>query len=850
MRASAVVLAVLLAGCPAPEEPPPATSATLTIDGSSLTWDDTSALLSMDAGGLPLLRGATASVMLDATDDTGRRLSFEDDRERAFATDAVSGPLGDGDRLRVTRFGASGEPDLEWTIVGYPGSGAWTFALRIDNPTDAPIALAKATALEVPRDVGRGLYLGFDPAEHRIVENGSYTVLDFVAEIRTGDVAADPGWSELVPGDFAGHSVSNWSHAVGDLGGGPAWVAGALTMEASSPVLNLSYEPSWAAADDDGRAPFTYFAAEAAYVPHPRPIEPGASFASELYRVAPAEPDVQAGLERLADAIAAHNGLVPWHRREPGRRVPNGWNSWSGSSSTGGYGTGIDEALMLANLDFMATELRDWGMDWFQIDDGYEPFYGDWWWREDRFPNGPAWMAQQIRDRGLIPGLWMAPFTLDEDSETAQAHPDWLADTTAIGQVVAGGYEILDLTNPEVQEYLTELFTTFTEEWGFEWLKMDFAYYALFGDGFHQAEATREEAWRQGMAAVREGIGEDTFFLGVGAVGLNYDLLDSSRLTLDSFPVWDHDPEYGPDDHLNQQGLKPTVRSAGRRWFLQDRVWVNHPDLMFFRSNPNDPEWPEVTHEEARAFASFIGLSGGIVKLGDRLVDLEPESVNVIRALLPVYPEAARPIDLLRREYPEVWHLRVTAPEDGLDEQWHVVGLFDWGSNADMTTNPFTELADDDAPTAFAVDLSELGLDGEWLAYEFWTGEVLGDVSGTLQVEVPSHDCRVVALRRPAAHPQFLGWNRQLSMGGTLVREATWDEDASTLTFAAEVAAPTDFAPFTYELAFAVPDGFALADATSDGVAVTGWQVEEQDGAVVVRFVPEATGDLVVELAF
>ena len=113
--------------------------------------------------------------------------------------------------------------------------------------------------------------------------------------------------------------------------------------------------------------------------------------------------------------MSAHLGLVPWNRRE-GERVPNGWNSWSGSGSTGGYGTGIDEEIILENLEVMATELRDWGMDWYQVDDGYEPMYGDWWFDPKKFPNGPAWLSQQIRDAGLRPGLWMAPFTPHPDS--------------------------------------------------------------------------------------------------------------------------------------------------------------------------------------------------------------------------------------------------------------------------------------------------------------------------------------------------------------------------------------------------------------------------------------------------
>ena len=843
-----ISLAALLTGCPTTEDPP----ATWTLETvtSSVTWDDATGMLSMsDAAGSPVLLGAGAFVQLDETGEAGTRLAMSDERERTIEQNTVDTPLGTADRLRITRLGGDGEPDLIWSIAGYPDTGAWTFGVELVNTTSGEVLLAKSGPLEIPRDRASSLLLGMDPATHRVLENGSYTVFDFIAEVRTGDAPIEDGWGDVIPGDFSGHSVSNWNHAIVDLSGGPAWVAGALSMEASSPVLNLSFEAPWADPAEDGRTPFTYFSAEEAYQPHPVPVATGETRSSETYRVHPAETDALTGLERHTEDLAAWLGRVPWHRREEGRRIPNGWNSWSGSGSTGGYGTGIDEALILENLDVMADELRDWGFDWFQIDDGYEPAYGDWWWREDRFPHGPAWMSQQIRDRGLVPGLWMAPFTLHDDSETALAHPEWLADRTPVGTLVGGEYEILDLTNPEVQAWLVDLFTTFTQEWGFEWLKMDFAYYALFGDDFHEP-MTREEAWSAGLRAVREGLGEDAFFLGVGGLGLNYAHLDSMRLTLDSMPIWDHDPEYGEDEHMIQQGLKPTVRTAGRRWYLQDRIWINHNDLIFFRSNPGDETWPEVTFEEARAFATFIGLGGGIVKIGDRLVDLEPDSINTIRQLVPIHPTAARPIDVFEREYPELWWLPIEEPLDGHSEAWHVLGLFDWGSNEDLTSNPFEYIPDDGAPTEFAVPLSRMGLEGSWLAYEFWTQSFLGEVSGTLSVTVPSHDCRVVALRQATGAPQFLGWNRQISMGGTVLEEASWDADSATLTFRAEVAAGTDFAPFPHEVAFFVPEGFTLADATPSGVALEQWDVLDEGDVVRLRYVPEETGTLEVTLEF
>jgi hypothetical protein len=529
--------------------------------------------------------------------------------------------------------------------------------------------------------------------------------------------------------------------------------------------------------------------------------------------------------------------------------VPGGWNSWSGSGGTGGYGTDIDERVVLENLEVMASQLWDWGMEWFQVDDGWEPAYGDWWFREDRFPHGPAWLARRIRARGLRPGLWMAPFTPSPASRLAAEHPDWIADWTAIGDVIGGDDLILDLTHPEVLDYLRGLFARFRGEWGFDWFKMDFAYWALLGTGFHDPARTREEAWHEAVGIIREELGPDAFFLTISATGLNYRHADAGRITLDSMPVWDGQPGVDPADHMLQQGLKPTVRSAGRRWYLQDRIWVNHPDLIFFRSNTADETWPRLTLDESRAFCTFVGLSGGIVKLGDRLVDLDAEAINVIRALLPVYGRAARPLDVFTREFPEVWLLPVE-PLDGFAEPFEIVGLFHWGRNVDMGATPYAEMPDDGEARAHVVDLAGLGIDGDRLAWEFWGREYLGVVRGRLSASVPPHTGRVIALRRPTGAPQFLGWNRQIAMGGTLLREASWDDAGRRLVLRCPVAAPTAAAPFTWEIAFHVPPGFAFSGVETGGVPLRDVDAA-QDGEVLrVRFVPEASGDLTLVAAF
>jgi len=828
-----------------------ATPLSIPLEGGQVVVDPGGFLNLWGDDGAIVVQHAIALVMLDAADDSGLPVRTDADRVRRLVPEVDPEDPQTLSGVSVQVSGQDGEPDLNWHIYRAQ-DGTLGLQIQVDNQGSNTVTVAKLVALRADGRDGGGLFLGPDPSTHRILENGSYAALDFVVQIHPGDTEPDAAANAIAPGDFAGHSVSDWDHGVADLDSDAVWVAGATSFQHVFPVINLSYEASHAEIDDLGRTSFSYLSLEGDLLPDPKALGVGEQLDSETFVALPFESDLLSGMEHYADILADSLGVTPWQRRKSGRRVPNGWNSWSGSGGTGGYGTDIDEDLILENAQVMADQLRDWGIDWFQIDDGYEPAYGDWSWDKTRFPHGAAWLSDQIRKLGMRPGLWMAPFSASEDSALYAAHPDWFADKTALGRIIVGTDQILDLSNPEVQDWLRELGQTVHDDWGFEWYKLDFGYQSLFGQDFWEANATREEAWREGLAAMREGLGEDTFLVVVGVTGIDYDLTDSARITLDNAPVWEWDPTVHDDDLMSQAGFKPTVRTAGRRWYLQDRVWINHPDLIFFRSNTGDESWPRLTFEESRSFATFVGLSGGIVKLGDRLVDLDGDAINVIRRLIPTYGVAARPLDLLRREFPEQWHLRVDDPLDGFDQDAEIIGVFDWGRNWDLTENPAVEIADPAATRTHQVDLSAAGLSGPWLAYEFWTGTFLGTVDDTLSIDVPSHDCRVVALRHPTGQPQWLGWNRQISMGGVLLEEARFDATTGTLHIQTPIVAGTDLAPFEWDLAVYVPDTFTLSsvDLSADSAPLPDLQTA-QDGAVLhLRFSPKTAGELGLDLHF
>lgn len=145
----------------------------------------------------------------------------------------------------------------------------------------------------------------------------------------------------------------------------------------------------------------------------------------------------------------------------------------------------------------------------FQLGEGYCTV-GDWLEpHHERFPHGMKGIAQSIRDKGLRPALWLAPFVAQKESRILREHPDWvLTNIEGKPQKVSannGGLYALDVCNKEVQAYIRTVVHTAVHDWGFEYLKIDYTYAAALIDhgGHNRAQLTCAA-----LDTIREAAGE------------------------------------------------------------------------------------------------------------------------------------------------------------------------------------------------------------------------------------------------------------------------------------------------------------------------------------------------------
>ena len=101
-------------------------------------------------------------------------------------------------------------------------------------------------------------------------------------------------------------------------------------------------------------------------------------------------------LDDLAAAIEANH---PHLRHEP---VPTGWCSWYC------FGPGVTAKNITDNLDWIGKNIPS--LRYIQIDDGYQPWMGDWLETGKAFGGGVQGVLRKIRERGFEPAIWVAPF--------------------------------------------------------------------------------------------------------------------------------------------------------------------------------------------------------------------------------------------------------------------------------------------------------------------------------------------------------------------------------------------------------------------------------------------------------
>lgn len=258
--------------------------------------------------------------------------------------------------------------------------------------------------------------------------------------------------------------------------------------------------------------------------------------------------------------------------------------------------------------------------DLFQIDDGWEPYVGDWLMADfTKFPGGMKQQADKIHQAGFRAGLWLAPFVAEKESYVFRNHPDWFIHVDGqpwINGSNWSGFYSLDIDNPEVVSYLKEVFHQVFDEWGFDLVKLDFLYgIAPFGS----ATETRAAKMTRAMDMLREWCG-DHLILGCGVPLVpSFGKVDYCRISCDVTLDW-NDKRYMQIIHRERPSTKQAITNIITRRALHNRAYVSDPDVFFLRDTNC-----KLPTEQKDYLAQLDALLGGVWLMSDNPSEYDEE---------------------------------------------------------------------------------------------------------------------------------------------------------------------------------------------------------------------------------
>ncbi|WP_179646766.1 alpha-galactosidase [Spinactinospora alkalitolerans] len=173
------------------------------------------------------------------------------------------------------------------------------------------------------------------------------------------------------------------------------------------------------------------------------------------------------GLDDLSARFHRHLRARPRHPSTPRPVVVNTWEA-----------VYFDHDL--ARLRELADAAAAVGAERFVLDDGWfgsrrddRRGLGDWYVSDEVWPDGLGPLTDHVTGLGMQFGIWVEPEMVNEDSDLARAHPDWIMAAEGRLPGRARSQQVLDLARPEVFAHILERLDELLSTYPISYLKWD-----------------------------------------------------------------------------------------------------------------------------------------------------------------------------------------------------------------------------------------------------------------------------------------------------------------------------------------------------------------------------------------
>ncbi len=490
---------------------------------------------------------------------------------------------------------------------------------------------------------------------------------------------------------------------------------------------------------------------------------------------------------------------------------PSGWCSWYY------YYQEVNAEEVRKNARWIAENLKDYGAVYVQIDDGWQGTgHGlgenrDWTTVNERFlPEGMDGLASYIKSLGLKAGLWLAPHGQSNPEVVRKFKNAFLLkpDGTSASETWEGKF-LVDPSTEAGLNYLRQLFRKL-KGWGYEYFKID-GQPIVVREYKNKLKYMRNPGdpvalYRKSLMAIREAVGPRTYILGCWGIPLEgIGIMNGSRT--------------GGDVKLGFEGFLVAVEATMKYYFLHNIVWYCDPDVMLLRK--------PMSIETAKAWATLQGLTGQALMASDRMYELSPERVKILKKVFPAVDIV--PFDLFpARKFKPVWDLKVSH----LGRNYDVVGLFNFNEREEK---------------GILLKFSSLGYGENELVhvFDFWAGEYLGAWKGGYYAVIPPAGVRVLTLMRVGSVPKLISTSRHITQGWVELKDLRFDHEKLEYEGKSRLIGGDP-----YILYFAFPpkgQTFKIVSASADGADV---RFINYDRWALVEIISKTTKDVSWKVKF
>lgn len=441
-----------------------------------------------------------------------------------------------------------------------------------------------------------------------------------------------------------------------------------------------------------------------------------------------------------------------YHARKA-QKAPSIYCTW--------YYYGLTVSYQDVRENLIEMKKKQLPFDVFQIDEGWEITLGEWE-PNEKFPKPMKEVADEIMEAGYIPGIWTSPFVAKETCTVWENHPEWILKDKSgkpyIFPMNDTTYYIFDITNPSTYNYFYELYRKLRYEWGYKYHKLDFTRAAvIYPDAdYFDDTITIVSAYYKAVSAIREGMGQDAYFLMCGGL---YDpligIVDAQRVGADVLSMW--------STNINKGGKTApyTIKQNLLRYYM-NAWWNNDPDALMVRRNEVMERDSRLTYgllndEEVKTSTLNQYLGGGLVCSTEPLKTIDDDRLYQLKHIIPTIPVKVIPKDIFgENRYPSVVDISLA------DLDYHSVGIINWD---DENSIPATIILNEKL-------LGDFAENGEYIVCEFYSGQYCTNVKYGETVTlgtIKPHGCAVFKIERiNPVKPYVVASDAHYSMGAEI----------------------------------------------------------------------------------